>query len=282
MPWALCWGPGTEGSLKSLLELSSEQSPRAGPGQMTLSAHVARAILAPTGVLRAGINLSNFLLVSARGPRDEPLGVSPDLCGLLAAELGVPLELVPYANPGLLADAASKDAWDVGLIGAEPARAATIAFTAPYAEIDATYAVRDGSGLASIGDVDRRGTRIAVSRRAAYCLWLEANLEEATLERTAAPGLDASRALYDDARCDALAGLRPWLIDQALPDATILDGSFTTVRQAIGVPKRGADPAALAFLEDFVAGKVGDGTVGRLIADRGVAGRLAVARPPLR
>ncbi|MDB5381357.1 MAG: hypothetical protein JWO26_989, partial [Rhodospirillales bacterium] len=31
-----------------------------------------RQELAPTGTLRAGINMSNFLLVSSRGPNDEP------------------------------------------------------------------------------------------------------------------------------------------------------------------------------------------------------------------
>ncbi|MFC7689923.1 hypothetical protein ACFQY5_10220 [Paeniroseomonas aquatica] len=35
------------------------------------------AQLAPTGVLRAGINLSNFLLVTGRSPEGEPEGVSP-------------------------------------------------------------------------------------------------------------------------------------------------------------------------------------------------------------
>lgn len=99
---------------------------------------VIRKALAPTGVLRAGINLSNFLLVSSRGPAGEPAGVSPSLCGLLATRLGVPLELVPFENPGLLADAAAIDAWDVGLVGAEPARAETIAFSRPYAAIEAT------------------------------------------------------------------------------------------------------------------------------------------------
>ena len=39
----------------------------------------ARAELAPTGVLRAGINLSNFLLVTGRSATAEPEGVAPDV-----------------------------------------------------------------------------------------------------------------------------------------------------------------------------------------------------------
>ena len=36
------------------------------------------AELAPTGTLRAGINLSNFLLVTGRTPSGDPAGVAPD------------------------------------------------------------------------------------------------------------------------------------------------------------------------------------------------------------
>ena len=82
----------------------------------------------------------------------------------------VPLQLVPYANPGLLADAAVKDEWDVGLIGAEPKRAETITFTASYAEILATYMVRPGRGLHSIADVDRPGVRVCVSECGRACV----------------------------------------------------------------------------------------------------------------
>ena len=169
---------------------------------------VVRA-LAPSGVLRAGINLSNFLLVSSRGPAGEPQGVSPDLALALARALDVPLEPVLYKNPGLLADAATKDEWDVGLIGAEPARAQVISFTAPYAEIEATYLVPSGSALTSIADVDKPGVKICVSARSAYDLWLTKNLKHASLTRTDEPGLELSRKLWDTGEFDVLAGLRP-------------------------------------------------------------------------
>jgi polar amino acid transport system substrate-binding protein len=174
-----------------------------------------RAALAPTGILRAGINLSNFLLVSSRGPNGEPVGVAPDMAAALAEQIGVPLELVPYANPGLLGDAANRDEWDVGLIGAEPKRAETIAFTAPYAEIEATFMVPPDRDLHTVADVDRPGVRVCVSARAAYDLWLTANLQSASLTRTEEPGLERSRQLFDSGDFDALAGLRPWLLDQA-------------------------------------------------------------------
>ena len=43
------------------------------------------ADLAPTGVLRAGINLSNFLLVTGQSQAGEPEGVSPDMAREVAA-----------------------------------------------------------------------------------------------------------------------------------------------------------------------------------------------------
>src|SRR6185312_16275956 len=104
--------------------------------------HMSEAVkveLAPTGVLRAGINLSNFLLVTGKSAAGDPEGVAPDMAREIAARLGVPVKYVPYKTPGELADMAGKDAWDIGLIGAEPQRAETIAFTAAYVEIEATY-----------------------------------------------------------------------------------------------------------------------------------------------
>src|SRR6202046_3609519 len=137
--------------------------------------------LAPHGILRAAINLSNFLLVTGRSPSGDPEGVSPSLARAIADRLGVPVKYVPFPKPGELADQAGSDVWDIGLIGAEPARAETIAFTAAYAEIEATYMVPPGSPLKTCADVDKPGVRIAVTARSAYGLWLERNIAHATL-----------------------------------------------------------------------------------------------------
>src|ERR1700740_2192560 len=100
--------------------------------------------LAPTGVLRAAINMCNFLLVTGRSPSGDPEGVAPDVAAAIADRLGVPVKYVPYARPGELADDTEKGLWDIGLIGAEPQRAAVISFTAAYCEIEATYLVPAG------------------------------------------------------------------------------------------------------------------------------------------
>ena len=117
----------------------------------------AKSELAPGGVLRAGLNLSNFLLVSGKTPAGGPAGVAPDMAAEIARRLGVPVEYVPYKTPGELADAAETGAWDIGLIGAEPQRAEKIAFTPAYVEIEATYLVPAGSPIQSLADVDKAG-----------------------------------------------------------------------------------------------------------------------------
>ena len=232
--------------------------------------------LAPTGVLRAGINLSNFLLVTGRSAAGDPEGVSPDMAGAIATRLGVPIKYVPYKSPGELADAADTGAWDIGLIGAEPQRAAKIAFTAAYCEIEATYLVPEGSRLKAIADVDQRGIRIAVTGRSAYGLWLDRNIQHAQLVRSGS--LDSAYEQFVRDRLDALAGLRPRLLTDVakLPGARILDGQFTAVQQAVGTAR--ANAAGARFLRALVEDAKASGLIARLIERHKVRG-LSVAPP---
>jgi len=232
------------------------------------------AELAPTGVLRAGINLSNFLLVTRKSANGDPEGVAPDMAREVALRLGVAVKYVPFKTPGELADEAGRGVWDIGLIGAEPQRAETIAFTAAYCEIEATYLVPAHSPLNAIADVDAEDVRIAVTGRSAYGLWLERNIRRAGLVRTET--LDDAFDAFVREGLDALAGLKPRLLaDQAkLPGARILDGRFTSVQQAIGTAKSNA--AGATFLRGFVEEAKSSGLVARLIARHAVRG-LSVA-----
>lgn len=231
--------------------------------------------LAPTGELRAAINLGNFLLVTGREETGEPIGVAPDMACALAARLGVPVRYISYNKPSELADAATSDSWDVGLIGAEPQRAKHIAFTKAYVEIEATYLVPTTSDLSRPEDVDRSGRKIAVAARTAYGLWLDRNIRHAVLEQTS----DHQGALkkFTEGSVDALAGLRPRLVQDAelLPKSTLLDGRFMAVQQAIGTPK--ANVAALDFLSTFVETAIASGLVADLIDKHRVRG-LSVAQ----
>ena len=234
--------------------------------------------LAPTGTLRAAINLSNFLLVTGKGDDGNPEGVSPDMARALAERLGVGVELLRYKSPGLVADDAPNNAWDIGNIGAEAKRAEVIAFTDAYCEIEATYLVPPGSDITSIEEVDQPGRRIASAARSAYDLWLERNIQHAELVQVT--GTDASFTALVEQELDAMAGLRPGLIAdvERLPGSRILDGQFTAVRQAMGTP-RGRAEEGHAYLSSFVEAAKASGFVAGLIEKHGVTGRLSVAPP---
>ena len=235
------------------------------------------AELAPTGVLRAAINMGNFLLVTGKTASGDPSGVSADMAAAIAARLGVPVKYIPYARPGELADDAEKGLWDIGNIGAEPQRAQVINFTAAYCEIEATYLVPAGSAIRSVAEVDRPGKRCAVTARSAYGLWLENNFKQGQLLQF--NSADEAIKAFTDQQMDAYAGLRPGLIDVAakLPGSRILDGQFTAVQQAVGTPKKNA--AGFAFLRDFIEEAKRSGIVASLIERHGVTGRLSVAPP---
>jgi polar amino acid transport system substrate-binding protein len=234
----------------------------------------AVAELAPAGILRTGINLSNFLLVTGATAAGDPVGVAPDMALEIANRLGVPVKYFTFKSPAELADKALSDVWDIGLIGAEPQRAEMIAFTNAYVEIESTYLVPAGSPLKTIADVDKPGVRIAVTGKTAYGLWLDNNIKHATLHRSAT--FDTAFAEFVDSKMDALAGLRPGLIKDVakLPGSRLIEGRFSAVQQAIGTQKKNA--AGAAFLRDFAEEVKRSGFVQSLIEKHKVQG-LTVA-----
>lgn len=232
------------------------------------SSATVRSELAPTGTLRVGINLSNFLLTRTDPSTGEYGGVAVDLGRELGRRLGVPVEIFPYESPGKLADAAKSGVWDVGFLGAEPQRANEIDFTAAYVEIEATYLVPAGSPLKTIADVDRDGVRIAISGKSAYDLYLTRNLKHAQLVRE--QGADGAFKRFVADKLEALAGLKPRLVtdQEKLPGSRILDGRFTAVQQAIGTPKGRA--AGARYLREFVEDIKASGLVARTIEKNNV------------
>jgi polar amino acid transport system substrate-binding protein len=235
-----------------------------------------RSEFAPTGKLRVGLNMSNFLLTAKDPATGAPRGLAFDLGTELAQRLGLPVEFLQYPNPGALAEAAKTGVWDVGFLGAEPQRANEIDFTAAYVEIEATYLVPPGSPLQKIEDVDRKGVRIAVSAKSAYDLYLARNLKNAEL--VPIPGADDAFKRFVDEKMGALAGLKPRLVTDCenLPGSRILDGRFTAVQQAAGTPK--GRPAAAKYLSEFIENVKATGLVAKLIEKNKVRGLTVAAK----
>ena len=234
----------------------------------------ARAELAPSGTLRAGINMSNFLLVTGKTPEGDPDGVSPDLAREIARRLGVPVKLVPFPSPDGLVAAADDDVWDIGNVGAEPQREEKMSFTAAYAEIEATYLVPQDLPLKSVEDVDKKGMSIIVRGGSAYGLWLERNIKNAKL--ILKDDSNDAKAEFFKGGIDALAGLKTGLLKdvEANPGYRILPGKFAAVQQAVGTHKK--NKAGIAFLREVVEDAKASGLIARWI-EKHKANGLSVA-----
>lgn len=226
--------------------------------------------LAPSGKLRIGLNYSNFLIVSGDDGNGEPRGIAPDLGRELARRAGLPFEFVKFDAAGKLFDAVKAAQCDVGFLGAEPQRAAEVEFSPAYLELPVTFLVPPGSPIGSIADIDREGVRVSVSDRSAYDLFLTRNLKKARILRT--PGIPASFDTFVREKLEALAGLKPRLVEEQarLPGSRILEGEVTSVQQAMSAPKGRA--AAATYLREFAEDVKRSGFVARAIEKHDVKG----------
>jgi polar amino acid transport system substrate-binding protein len=234
-----------------------------------------RRELTPVGVLRIGINTSNYLLAQIDPVTGDATGVAVDLGRELARQLNCPVTFVAYPNAGALVDSSARGTWDVAFAGIEPERAASISFTSGYAEVEATYLVPPGSPLARVDEVDQPAVRIAVLNKSAYDLFLSRTLQHAQLVRS--PSAEGAFDVFVADGLDALADLRPRLLRSAhrLPGARLLEGGFTTVQQGIGV--RQDLTQSHEYLQQFVEHVVTSGIVDDVIRKNQATGLSAGA-----
>ncbi|MEE7493807.1 ABC transporter substrate-binding protein [Methylobacterium oryzae] len=215
--------------------------------------------LAPTGTLRAAINLGNPVL--AQGGAGSPAGVSVDLARALATRLGVPVAFVTFPGAGAVSGSAGAGTWDICFLAIDPKRAEGIAFTEPYVLIAGSYLVPATSPIRSPEAVDRDGVRVSVGRGSAYDLFLSRALTRATLVR--APTSAEAVAVFARDGLDVAAGVHQPLAAYAAahPEVRLLPGHFMAIPQAMGMPV--GRPAGAAYLADFVAQAKRDGLVRR-------------------
>jgi polar amino acid transport system substrate-binding protein len=236
-----------------------------------------RKAFTPKGKLRASINLGNPLLANRSNETDQPFGISIDLAAELARRLEVELDLVVFDAAGKSVSAVESEEADVGFFAIDPKRGEKINFTAPYVLITGSYAVRAGSEISELGQVDRKNQTVVVGRGSAYDLYLSRTLENATIiyASTSADAVD----VFFDGNYDVAAGVTQQLeLDKRRhPELQILDEPFMTIRQAMGLPKtRG--PEAASFLARFVEEAKQSGFVSDAISRHQVKG-AAVAPP---
>ncbi|MCD5976543.1 ABC transporter substrate-binding protein [Pseudomonas quasicaspiana] len=216
------------------------------------------ADLAPDGVLRAAINFGNPVLAQ-QAADGSPQGVSVQLAKALAEELGVRLEMETFDAAGKVFAALEQAVWNVAFLAIEPVRAEQIAFSDPYVAIEGTYLVAADSAFREVDDLDRSGLRLAVGKGAAYDLYLSRTLQHAELCRaeTSAAAVD----LFLEQGLDAAAGVRQPLEKFAAAHSgyRVLTGAFTSIRQAMAVPRQHA--AGAEFVQRFIERQKANGFV---------------------
>jgi polar amino acid transport system substrate-binding protein len=239
---------------------------------MPLAEHVIKAF-APTGKLRASINLGNPVLARKDAKTGQPAGVSIDLAQALADRLGVALELVVFDTAAKSVDALGRAQADIGFFAIDPLRGEEIAFTAPYLLIEGSYLVRQDSPIQSNDEVDRAEHRVAVGQGSAYDLYLSRELHQAQIVR--APSAPEVINLFLEQNLEVAAGVRQMLVADAqrFPGLRLLPGRFMVIRQAMATPKERGDEAA-EVLRQFVEEMKASGFVEESLARHGIKGAV--------
>jgi ABC-type amino acid transport substrate-binding protein len=245
---------------------------------MNITAQAIQAF-APTGRLRASINLGNPVLAKRDPVTQEAAGVSVDMARMLGQRLGIAVELVVFEAASKSVEAVMQGDADIGFFAIDPLRGAGISFTAPYVLIEGGYLVPGASAIQSVQEVDRAGNRVAVGKGSAYDLFLTRELRHAEIVRSPSPsgvvemfveqGLEVAAGIKQALEADAkrFSGLRQ------------LPGRFMVIQQAMGCRnEKGADVAD--FLRAFVEDLKASGFVNQALERHGIQGcRVAPANP---
>jgi len=214
---------------------------------------------APTGVLRASLNMGNPVLAN-RDAQGKPFGISIDLAMQLGKKLGVPVELIVNETAGKSVATLEAGRADVGFFAIDPERGRDIAFTAAYVQIEGYYLVRANSNIQRNDQVDVATNRVVVGKGSAYDLFLTRHLKHAPLERVASSQVVVSSFL--DKGFEVAAGVKQQLEadTKGVTGVRLLAERFMVINQAMGVPKTKGPEAAL-FLRTFVEEMKAQGVV---------------------
>jgi polar amino acid transport system substrate-binding protein len=236
---------------------------------MTISTELIQKI-APTGKLRASINLGNPILAN-KNLEGQPFGISIDLANAFAKKLGLELELLVFDSAGKSVEAVTQEKADIGFFAVDPLRGEGIAFTAPYVLIEGAYLVKDDSPVKSNEEVDVPGNRVVVGKGSAYDLFLTREIKSAQIVR--APTSPTVMQVFLEGGYEVAAGVRQQLESDALktPGYRILPGRFMVINQAMGLPKQRGENAS-HLLSDFVEEMKASGFISDAMKRHGIKG----------
>lgn len=245
---------------------------------MTIPAMPSNIIqsFAPTGKLRASINLGNPILANRDPNTQLPVGVSIDLAKAFAQRLGVETEFLVFDTAAKSVEAVTLENADIGFFAIDPSRGESITFTAAYVLIEGSYMVRTDSSIQSNDEVDRAGHRVTVGKGSAYDLFLTREIKHAKIVR--APSSPTVVDVFVEQALDVAAGVKQQLEADAkrFPDLRLLPGRFMVIQQAMGLPKSRGDQAA-EILRHFVEDMKASGFIEESMRRHGIKGASVAA-----
>ena len=240
---------------------------------MPASADALKDQIAPTGKLRVAIGISpaGGAYWSTKKESGGYAGVPVDLGKEMAAQLGVPVEYVPYHNSGQIVDAVGKGTWDVTFLPKDPEREGRMSFGPIYEVADATYIVKAGSPVKDFATLDQPGVKIAAVNDTTTMRGAIAHLKNAKV--TGYQTYDEIFNLLKNGEIDAFALSRDQLNAMAkkIPGTRVLDETFKQTVTAVAVPPN--HPLALAFVSKFLTDATTNGTLRKAYDDNGLKDR---------
>ncbi len=229
--------------------------------------------IAPTGKLRVaiGVSAAGGAFWSNKTESGGYTGVPVDLGKEMAAQLGVPVEYVPYTNSGNITNAASSGAWDITFLPQDAERETRMSFGPIYEVADATYIVKAGSPIRDFATLDRPGVKVAAVNGTTTMRGAQAHLKNA--EVTGYQTYDEIFNLLKNGEIDAFALSRDQLTEMAkqIPGTRVLDETFKKTVTAVAVPLN--HPLSLAFAKKFMTDALSNGTMRKAYDDNGLKGK---------
>ena len=244
----------------------------------TSSAGDARiGALVRSGKLRLALFLPQYAQDAATGAL-RGLGTghaAEQIAPLIAARLGVDLEMLGYPTPPSAVAALKAGECDILFLGITPSRVAELDFSPAIFEFDYAYLVPPGSAIRNAAELDRPGIAIAIIEGHASALALATILKHARMIGAEMP--DAAFAIRRAGGAQAFACPRDVLLSYAatLPGARVLEDAYGVNR--VGIALRKGEAGFLAFIAAFVAEIKQSGFVARLVQSEHLRG-FRVAR----
>ncbi|MBR0713216.1 ABC transporter substrate-binding protein [Bradyrhizobium liaoningense] len=234
-----------------------------------------KQVLAPGGSLRVGIypGSPTSMVTDAAG---KPHGLSYDLGGELAKQLGVAVDYVRFQRVADIVTAIKNGEVDFTVTNATPARANDVSFSQPVLSIELGFLVPANSAISNVDEIDRADVRIGVTKGSTSERTLPQKFKSATI--VPAESVKAVIEMFSRGEIDLYATNKPTLFEMSdqMPGARILDGNWGLEHMAVAIPKGREN--ALPFVNHFVQEVQTGGTLDAIQQQAGLRGAVKAKR----